>query len=727
MTAFAQVLNQVRPALARLLAWLGDEAVPAEEPLAALATRYAAIRARLGRQAVARRLGLQEADFVAFDGALREAQRRIERLAPSPSGIDLRNAVIAAMRLLSWLESVAQRSEGFAFDLVLPQATSDELGRRQVRALELILRSVISTRYESQEKLLGRLKDLLSEEVVRKWLAAADRGDVLSGTTFSELASLFVSREEFEGYEPIYRDSEFLTLLSEKRVTMRLFLDDIRRVRNLLAHSKRITPLTVALLSVYYEELVEPLQEAFDQGRSRVDPDRFLDASAEELAAYFGKLDEDLRGVRDDLAELRAELVGKIDSLAAQTAAVQATGERVETQTRGANRKLRLTLAGIAVLAVAAGLGLWLGLGTRETAERTEQTAEETRQAVEGMAQQLQSLADTSGLVADPQTPAELYHNARLLAQRGEIDRALELYKRLFAFDIPYADPVLDLAALLKAKYGEAGAAAALPSVLPTNADPRFVAFAQQATGGIDAIEAAKALLISAREPYPPALWLAADGLMRLPIERFSFTLRKLALSYMDEVEAGLADGSLAQLYLDQIRLDAIRQQLAAYKRQFPEDAKEAFDYPLEARWERFRWVDGEDKLSVTLMWNTGAGAMDRTEPAEFWVRFVGQPPPYDIRYNVFDVATAIELGRRSYPPDMEVPPVLVKMARELAESQNPMAGQFMLRQPDSTEQLVEVRFAEVGGFERHFCIAVPNDDGERDIEYRPLAGCEAP
>ena len=38
------------------------------------------------------------------------------------------------------------------------------------------------------------------------------------------------------------------------------------------------------------------------------------------------------------------------------------------------------------------------------------------------MAEGLKALAQTGGLVSNPSNPAEYYHNARVLIQRGEVD-----------------------------------------------------------------------------------------------------------------------------------------------------------------------------------------------------------------------------------------------------------------------------------------------------------------
>jgi hypothetical protein len=68
---------------------------------------------------------------------------------------------------------------------------------------------------------------------------------------------------------------------------------------------------------------------------------------------------------------------------------------------------------------------------------------------------EIESVGQTGGLISNPNTYAEYYHNARLLQQRGEIDLALANYERAIEEGYLFLDPVEDLVDLLIAKYGE--------------------------------------------------------------------------------------------------------------------------------------------------------------------------------------------------------------------------------------------------------------------------------
>jgi len=70
---------------------------------------------------------------------------------------------------------------------------------------------------------------------------------------------------------------------------------------------------------------------------------------------------------------------------------------------------------------------------------------------------EIEKVGQTGGLISDPNTYAEFYHNARLLQQRGEVDLAMRNYEQALAEGYLFVDPLLDLLDLANARYGEAG------------------------------------------------------------------------------------------------------------------------------------------------------------------------------------------------------------------------------------------------------------------------------
>ena len=86
--------------------------------------------------------------------------------------------------------------------------------------------------------------------------------------------------------------------------------------------------------------------------------------------------------------------------------------------------------------------------------------------------QEIEKVGQTGGLISNPNTFAEYYHNARILQQRGEIDLAMRNYEVLFKEELIFLDPALDYTDLLTARYGEAGARKYVSARLAENISP---------------------------------------------------------------------------------------------------------------------------------------------------------------------------------------------------------------------------------------------------------------
>ncbi len=308
---------------------------------------YRVAKSRAGSAAIAQQLGLQTPELDAFEAAWRG---RIQHDGEDKEGR------IALYRLLSWGESIAAHADGFPFTTGSSSEDDQVLALKRVRAVELILRSLILETHAGNDALLTYLNTRIPADVLQRWAKAAEKGNILSGTTFSELASLFITKEEFPQFEKIFSDDAYLRLLRTKRETIREYLDDIRRLRNAIAHHKQLTDVQTELLDLYYQDLVTPIQSAKDKGAIKTDPKRFLDISKEELTAYFNAVREDIQAVRDDVVQLRGEVREGFSDLKSTAARSE---EKIDDIGRTIkvgwlSRKMVIAYAGIAVAVVVA-------------------------------------------------------------------------------------------------------------------------------------------------------------------------------------------------------------------------------------------------------------------------------------------------------------------------------------------------------------------------------------
>ncbi|MGF6571125.1 hypothetical protein ABH945_003246 [Paraburkholderia sp. GAS333] len=345
-----------RNGVASVIESMGAKNVPRDMTFAQYFTALDRQRNALGgTAAAAKRLSLNEEEFRALLTAIRRAQMWEEL---SESGSRPENAVIAALRLIDALNGIKEANPSLTFSTALPDSNSEEgmAGTRtqqQVRALELVIRSLITEAYGSQDRLREHFV-ALNKVAVEKWTKAADKGDLLSGSMFGELVSMFVNADEYpQHYGKLFKDTPFLQFLDEKRSTLEAFLTDVRSIRNRVAHHKRVTPVQVALLDRYYTEIVEPLQTAFDRGHTRVNPDAFFDANADQLKQYFGQTEAQLKRFGDDIDAFRSDL-----------SQLGAGLRDVKTDTVWLRRKMVWVLAGVAVVGA-------VGVVTLGTSSRT--------------------------------------------------------------------------------------------------------------------------------------------------------------------------------------------------------------------------------------------------------------------------------------------------------------------------------------------------------------------
>lgn len=349
-------------ALAGLLGLLGHDSA-SRDPEALKTALQRVISQGGGYKAVTARCGFSndERSKVLVSRMYDMADRTRDQDSKADDLIANRNAVLAQLRVLVLVENIdGIRSPKSLLDLETVTAASDEeRARRQARAIELIIRSLITERYVDQDRLILRLRELFKEEVVQSWLSKADKGDVLSGAEFSRLATLFVDPKEFADFkEKLFEPSPFLTLLRDKRKTIADFLNDIREVRNALAHHKKLGSLQVLLLDKYFDEIVTPIQNGFDRDQTGIDPKAYLSADANELNRFFDSVKEDIQDVRDSVAELSEDLK-QID---ANVEKVQVKVDETNNEVRGIGARLRKHggLILVAVVLTAATLGISL-------------------------------------------------------------------------------------------------------------------------------------------------------------------------------------------------------------------------------------------------------------------------------------------------------------------------------------------------------------------------------
>lgn len=256
------------------------------------------------------RLAFDDNRLKEFMAALRKLREYLQ--ASDDGESSRRNIQIASLRLLDWF---AEISKSLPSLVPIAMKGSADLAKnqsfKQIRAAELVIRSLINEKYASQERVLKLIRDLFKNDpaTVSRIEKNAEPGDILSGTEFSQLIALFLRPDEFsKNYHPLYDSTPFLGYLRDKRQTLVLFLDDIRRIRNRIAHHRPLTSAQIELLDLYYDEIIGPIQTAHDEGRIGVNPESHLEIGEGEINAFVSSLKEDLGDIKDVLSRVSSDI-----------------------------------------------------------------------------------------------------------------------------------------------------------------------------------------------------------------------------------------------------------------------------------------------------------------------------------------------------------------------------------------------------------------------------------
>lgn len=325
-----------------------------------------------GWAAVAKRLHLNDAEMSNFTLQLRLLQQRVPQYESGQEVSD--NQLIAATRFVTALEHVRLQQPLLTYNTGLAPADDahQQQAQKQVRALELMLKMLVLKAWPDPARLNNHLKTLFSADQVRRWLRQGERNDVLSGMKFSELALMVVDKKEFSRYyASLFSDPQLLTLMVEPRKTLQTFLDHIRLIRNTLLAGQPLTAAQIVLMDSYYAQIAGPVQRAFEQGRTRINPAELMAVDSSELHRFWEHAQQKNKATGGDIFEIREN----IDK-------PQRRLERTPEQRDQLISGLLWGAVGVMVLAMLVG-GVWLFVG--DTQPRAAEVVVQTQLEPESM------------------------------------------------------------------------------------------------------------------------------------------------------------------------------------------------------------------------------------------------------------------------------------------------------------------------------------------------------
>lgn len=189
---------------------------------------------------------------------------------------------------------------------------------------------------------------------------------------------------------------------------------------------------------------------------------------------------------------------------------------------------------------------------TREAAKEPEAKPNATVVVTENLtpAQAFQKLAQSGGIVQAPKSAAELYHNARSYEARGETAAARRDYLAFAALRTDHLDPLLRLAALVRATEGRAGARELMATLAREGSRPALLAQALEFEG----LERRTRLatFAEANPDYIPVHALMASDLSTDRQGEQTIHERRLEQAALARFLAAEREGRLVPFFLDQ-------------------------------------------------------------------------------------------------------------------------------------------------------------------------------
>lgn len=167
------------------------------------------------------------------------------------------------------------------------------------------------------------------------------------------------------------------------------------------------------------------------------------------------------------------------------------------------------------------------------------------------MAEAFRVLAQQGGIVQEPKTAPEFYHNARSYEIRGDAVAARRAYMAFANLKLNRLDPLLRLAALLRVQEGRAGARETLTDLIAIQPTPSsLLVHALQFDGSERRLRLEK--FITDYPDFSPASYFLADELSenRTGAQQ-TLAERKKEFESLEKFLASDRDGTLQQYFLD--------------------------------------------------------------------------------------------------------------------------------------------------------------------------------
>jgi len=206
---------------------------------------------------------------------------------------------------------------------------------------------------------------------------SADQTGVLSGTTFSELSNIFLDKNIFKSVEEIFNSSS-IQLTKTTRDSLRYILEDIRLIRNAIAHNKKISKIQIEALNEYYCTIAKLLNES---KLNAINPEKYLDLSKVNMETFISELKEDNKLISGNIEEVKENV------------------KEIKKDTGSIKKRMITVLVGMILILIVTGSILFLVKKQTDSSSEMGKDIKDVKEIVTGDAE-LKNMSSTDDLTA---------------------------------------------------------------------------------------------------------------------------------------------------------------------------------------------------------------------------------------------------------------------------------------------------------------------------------------
>ena len=386
------------------------------------------IKGRMSGKSIAERLKINESHLGLFEDTLFNYYKSLN----NPN-----NEMTSSLRLLMWLETISKNLNiELGIDL-LETNLNEDISFKKVRAIELILRSLIKEQIGNNEELISILIGIFKNDIIEKWKKSSDETGILSGTTFSELSNILLNKNIFLSIEEVF-SNQTIEIGNNVKESLRYLLEDIRIIRNSIAHNKKLSSIQIEVLNNHFDIITKSISKSV---KSNIEVKEYFDQATQNLHDYISKIQTENQLIS-----------GYVVDINEKASSILVLSNRI-------NKKTSLII-GLVLITIAITASVFLL--QRKTVKTTESIIKRTKNINTNVVRvfnrfdQLEGSIKNANPIANPKNANDFIINAYIFKNAGETEKSIDMFTKYFKLTkIERFDLYNDYYQLLKLNFSQ--------------------------------------------------------------------------------------------------------------------------------------------------------------------------------------------------------------------------------------------------------------------------------